>query len=43
MKNVDHPKSISEKLEYTNLGTPDSTSWWDIRKYLKNFCQIEES
>jgi len=20
-----------------NLGTPDSTSWWDIRKYLKEF------
>ena len=20
-----------------NLGTPDSTGWWDIRKYLKEF------
>ena len=20
-----------------NLGTPDSTSWWDIRKYLNEF------
>ena len=20
-----------------NLGTPDSTKWWDIRKYLKEF------
>ena len=20
-----------------NLGTPDSTSWWDIRKYLREF------
>ena len=20
-----------------NLGTPDSTNWWDIRKYLKEF------
>ena len=20
-----------------NLGTPDSTTWWDIRKYLKEF------
>ena len=20
-----------------NLGTPDSTRWWDIRKYLKEF------
>ena len=27
------------KLEYflINLGTPDSTNWWDIRKYLKEF------
>ena len=20
-----------------NLGTPDSTSWWDVRRYLKEF------
>ena len=20
-----------------NLGTPDSTGWWDIRKYFKEF------
>ena len=20
-----------------NLGTPDSTNWWDVRKYLKEF------
>ncbi|MDA9090452.1 ferrochelatase, partial [Pelagibacteraceae bacterium] len=20
-----------------NLGTPDSTSWWDIRRYLREF------
>ena len=20
-----------------NLGTPDSTNWWDIRRYLKEF------
>ena len=20
-----------------NLGTPDSTGWWDVRKYLKEF------
>ena len=27
------------KQEYLiiNLGTPDSTKWWDIRKYLKEF------
>ena len=37
--NVDHPE-----IEYgktgaliINLGTPDSTSWFDIRKYLKEF------
>ena len=24
-----------------NLGTPDSTNWWDIRKYLKEFLSIE--
>ena len=24
-------------LLLVNLGTPDSTSWWDIRKYLKEF------
>ena len=27
---------------YYNLGTPDSTSWWDIRKYLKEFLSDEE-
>ena len=25
-----------------NLGHPDSTNWFDIRKYLKDFFQIEE-
>ena len=25
-----------------NLGTPDSTNWWDIRKYLKQFFLTEE-
>ena len=34
-----HPK-IPEKKKgvlLVNLGTPDSTNWWDIRKYLKEF------
>ena len=35
----DHPKINYGKtgLLLVNLGTPDSTSWWDIRKYLKEF------
>ena len=35
----DHPKVNYGKtgLLLVNLGTPDSTSWWDIRKYLKEF------
>ncbi len=34
-----HPKVNYGKtaLLLVNLGTPDSTSWWDIRKYLKEF------
>ena len=38
MKN-DHPKIKFGKtgVLLINLGTPDSTSWWDIRKYLKEF------
>ena len=38
MKN-DHPKVNFGKIGILliNLGTPDSTSWWDIRKYLKEF------
>ena len=34
-----HPKINYGKtgLLLVNLGTPDSTSWWDIRKYLKEF------
>ena len=38
MKN-DHPKVNFGKtgVLLINLGTPDSTSWWDIRKYLKEF------
>ena len=35
----DHPDTSYGKtgLLVINLGTPDSTSWWDIRKYLKEF------
>jgi|TARA_B110000211_G_C14009377_1_gene522370 ferrochelatase len=35
----DHPKVKFGKtgVLLVNLGTPDSTSWWDIRKYLKEF------
>ena len=38
MKN-DHPEIKFGKtgVLLINLGTPDSTSWWDIRKYLKEF------
>ena len=37
--NKDHPKVNFGKtgVLIINLGTPDSTSWWDIRKYLKEF------
>ena len=34
----DHPKvNFGKTGVLINLGTPDSTSWWDIRKYLKEF------
>ena len=35
----DHPKINYGKtgILLVNLGTPDSTKWWDIRKYLKEF------
>ena len=38
MKN-DHPEVKFGKtgVLLVNLGTPDSTNWWDIRKYLKEF------
>ena len=38
MKN-DHPDIRFGKtgVLLINLGTPDSTSWWDIRRYLKEF------
>ena len=37
--NKDHPKIKFGKtgVLIINLGTPDSTNWWDIRKYLKEF------
>ena len=35
----DHPQVKFGKtgILIINLGTPDSTNWWDIRKYLKEF------
>ena len=35
----DHPEIKFGKtgILIINLGTPDSTNWWDIRKYLKEF------
>ena len=35
----DHPKVNYGKtgVLLVNLGTPNSTSWWDVRKYLKEF------
>ena len=37
--NKDHPIINFGKtgVLIINLGTPDSTKWWDIRKYLKEF------
>ena len=37
--NKDHPEIKFGKtgVLLINLGTPDSTSWWDVRKYLKEF------
>tara|TARA_B100000963_G_scaffold196885_1_gene171336 strand:- start:7478 stop:8479 length:1002 start_codon:yes stop_codon:yes gene_type:complete len=39
MLNDNHPKINFGKtgVLIVNLGTPDSTNWWDIRKYLKEF------
>ena len=36
---ADHPQINFGKtgVLLINLGTPDSTNWWDIRKYLKEF------
>ena len=37
--NKDHPEVKFGKtgILIINLGTPDSTNWWDIRKYLREF------
>ena len=37
--NKDHPEVRFGKtgILIINLGTPDSTNWWDIRKYLREF------
>ena len=37
--NENHPQVNYGKtgVLLINLGTPDSTRWWDIRKYLKEF------
>jgi protoporphyrin/coproporphyrin ferrochelatase len=39
MIDKDHPEVKYGKtgILLINLGTPDSTNWWDIRKYLKEF------
>ena len=39
LKDMAHPEIKYGKtgVLIVNLGTPDSTSWWDIRKYLKEF------
>ena len=35
----EHPKipELKTGVLLVNLGTPDSTNWWDIRRYLKEF------
>ena len=39
MEKTEHPLVNFGKtgVLIVNLGTPDSTSWFDIRKYLKEF------
>ena len=39
MENINHPplKFGKTGVIIVNLGTPDSTNWFDIRKYLKEF------
>ena len=39
MTDIKHPKVSFGKtgVLIVNLGTPNSTSWWDVRKYLKEF------
>ena len=36
---IEHPKipELKTGILLVNLGTPDSTRWWDIRRYLKEF------
>ena len=43
--NNDHPKINFGKtgVLLVNLGTPDSTKWLDIRKYLKEFLSDKNS
>jgi ferrochelatase len=39
LEKINHPKIKFGKtgVLLVNLGTPDTTGWWDIRKYLKEF------
>jgi len=39
LEKINHPEIKFGKtgVLLVNLGTPDTTSWWDIRKYLKEF------
>ena len=39
MKTEKHPPINFGKtgILLVNLGTPDSTNWWDVRRYLKEF------
>ena len=39
MENINHPplKFGKTGVLIINLGTPDSTNWFDIRRYLKEF------
>ena len=41
----EHPYLPTKKtgILLVNLGTPDSTKWLDIRKYLKEFLSKQES
>ena len=43
--NKDHPDVKFGKTGalIVNLGTPDSTKWFDIRKYLKEFLSDRKS
>ena len=39
LEKINHPpvKYGKTGVLVVNLGTPDSTSWWDVRRYLKEF------